>query len=238
LTGVVLGIDTATADASVAASRGGELLVERAVGPDAEGRPQHSRVLLGEVERATDAAGGWEAVGRIAVGIGPGSFTGLRIGIATARALAQARDLPLAAVGSLAALARGIAEHPDSGGRPALPVIDARRGQVFAALYEPGGEERWHPFVAAPEELGRRLTELDPPPLAAGGGAVRFASELEAVGVTVASPRDTVHRIKARHVCALGEAAEGTPPDQVEPLYLRPPDAKKWLERDRNSTSR
>jgi tRNA threonylcarbamoyladenosine biosynthesis protein TsaB len=235
---VVLGFDTATADATVAVARDGEPLSESVVGAGSGGRPQHSRVLLGEVERAVGTAGGWEAIERIAVGIGPGSFTGLRIGIATARGLAQARGLPLAAVGSLAALARGIAEHPDLGDRPALPVIDARRGQVFAALHGPGGEELWRPFVAAPEELARRLSDLDPAPLAAGDGAVRFAAELEAVGVAVAPPRDTVHRIKARHVCALGEAGDGVPPGQVEPLYLRPPDAKRWLERDRNSSSR
>ncbi|MGH2956869.1 MAG: tRNA (adenosine(37)-N6)-threonylcarbamoyltransferase complex dimerization subunit type 1 TsaB, partial [Solirubrobacterales bacterium] len=175
---------------------------------------------------------------RIAVGTGPGSFTGLRIGIATARGLAQGRGLPLAGVGSLAALARGISEHPEGGRRPALPVIDARRGQVFAALYDPSGGERWPPLVAAPGELAKRLAERDSAPLAAGDGAVRFSAELEAVGATVAPARDTIHRIAARHVCALGEVAEATPPDQVEPLYLRPPDAKRWLERDRNSTSR
>lgn len=235
---LVLGMDTATADASVGVSGNGEPVIELAVGPGADGRPQHSRLLLGEVERAVETAGGWAAIERIAVGIGPGSFTGLRIGIATARGLAQARGLPLAPVGSLAALARGLAEHPELGDRPALAVIDARRGQVFAALHGAGGEERWGPFVAAPEELARRLAGLDSAPLAAGDGAVRFAAELEAVGVTVAPPRDTVHRIKARHVCALGEAADGMPPDRVEPLYLRPPDAKRWRERDRNWPSR
>lgn len=235
---VVLGIDTATADAVVAVGRGGEVVGEASVGPDDGGRPQHSRVLLGEVERAVEAAGGWGALERIAVGIGPGSFTGLRIGIATARGLAQARDLPLAGVGTLAALARGISEHAEGARRSALPVIDARRGQVFAGLYEPSGQERWRPLVASPQEVAERLAELDSAPLAAGDGAVRFAAELEAVGVTVAPPHDTVHRISARHVCALGEVADATPPDQVEPLYLRPPDAKRWLERDRNARSR
>ena len=72
----------------------GEVVREASVGPGADGRPRHSQVLLPEIERCVEAAGGWERIDRIAVGIGPGSFTGLRIGIATARALAQARGSP------------------------------------------------------------------------------------------------------------------------------------------------
>jgi tRNA threonylcarbamoyladenosine biosynthesis protein TsaB len=84
---VVLGIDTATADAAVGLTRDGELIREVAIPPAGAGG-RHSQVLLAEIERCIDAGGGWEAVGRIAVGVGPGSFTGLRIRIATARALA------------------------------------------------------------------------------------------------------------------------------------------------------
>ncbi len=230
---VVLGMDTATADAVVGVARGGEILREAAMEPDADGRPRHSRVLLGEIERCAEAAGGWAEVDRIGVGIGPGSYTGLRIGIATARALAQARRLPLAGVGSLAALAHGMAEHSAAGARPLLPVIDARRGQVFAGLYERDGEELWEPLVADPTELGERLSELDASPLAAGDGAVRFRAELEAAGVTVAPSEDPVHGISARDVCALGGSIAEAPPDQIEPVYLRPPDAKRWLQRDR-----
>ena len=230
--GTVLGIDAATADAVVALARGGEVLSESSVPPGPDGRPQHSRVLLPEVERAVEAGGGWGEVDRIAVGIGPGSFTGLRIGIATARALAQARGLPIAGVGSLAALARGISEHPDAIGS-VLPVLDARRGQVFAAIHDGGGAEVWAPLVAEPAELANRLRNVDSALLAAGDGSVRFAQELEAAGVEVASPDDPVHRIAARHVCALGETAAGGTPDQIEPIYLREPDAKRWQQRDR-----
>jgi tRNA threonylcarbamoyladenosine biosynthesis protein TsaB len=229
----VLGIDTATADAVVGVTREGEIVTELSEGPAPDGRPRHSRVLLPEIERAVEKAGGWERIDRIAVGVGPGSFTGLRIGISTARALAQARGLPLAGVSTLAALARGIAEHPVLAGRDVLPVLDARRSQVFAALHRPDGAEIWGPFVADPGELASRVRELEPAPLAAGDGSVRFRAELEAAGATVASPEDTVHQIQARHVCALGELATGAPPDRIEPVYLRPPDAKRWLERDR-----
>jgi tRNA threonylcarbamoyladenosine biosynthesis protein TsaB len=230
---VVLAVDGATADAVVGVSADGEVIREASIGPGPDGRPRHSRVLLPEIERSVEAAGGWDRIERIAVGIGPGSFTGLRIGISTARALAQAREIPIAPVGSLAALARGIYSHPDGQGRLALPVIDARRGEAFAALLEEAGTELWRPFVAPPDQLAERVRALDQPPLAAGDGALRFAAELEAVGATVAPPDDPIHRIAARHVCAVGESAVEESPDQIQPLYLRPPDAKKWLERDR-----
>ncbi|MGA8218266.1 MAG: tRNA (adenosine(37)-N6)-threonylcarbamoyltransferase complex dimerization subunit type 1 TsaB [Solirubrobacterales bacterium] len=228
---MILGIDTATADAVVGVVAGGEMVHEARVGPGADGRPRHSQVLLPEIERGAEAAGGWEKIERIAVGIGPGSFTGLRIGIATARGLAQAREIPIVPVGSLTALAHGILASP--GGALALPAIDARRGEVFAALVDNGGAELWPAFVASPEELGDRVRELDGAPLAAGDGALRFAAELEAAGATVASPEAPIHRIAARHVCVVGQEASEVSPDQIQPLYLRPPDAKRWLERDR-----
>jgi tRNA threonylcarbamoyladenosine biosynthesis protein TsaB len=228
---LVVGVDTATDRAVVGATADGEVVREVSIDPDADGRPRHSAVLLAEIERAVEAAGGWPRIDRIAVGIGPGSFTGLRIGIATARALAQARDLPLAPVGSLAALARGISEA-GAGDGLALPVFDARRSEAFSALFD-DGDELWPPFVAPPEELAERVRDLDQPPLAAGDGALRFAAELEAAGATVAPPESSIHRVAARHVCALGEVAAEAPTDQIQPLYLRPPDAKRWRERDR-----
>jgi tRNA threonylcarbamoyladenosine biosynthesis protein TsaB len=230
---IVLGMDSATAHAVVAASDGEELLRDAAVAPD-DGRPRHAELLLTEVERSVAAAGGWDRIDRIAVGVGPGSFTGLRIGIATARALAQARGLPLVPVSSLAALARGISEHPEAGGRPALPVIDARRSQVFAALHDPDGGTVLEPMVVEPSELAGRLAG-QPAALAAGDGALRFAAELEAAGIAVAPTDDAVHRIGGRHVCALGAEADQAPPAQVQPVYLRVPDAKRWLERDQRS---
>jgi tRNA threonylcarbamoyladenosine biosynthesis protein TsaB len=230
---VVLGIDTATADAAAALTRDGEVVAERLVPPGADGRPRHSRELLAEIEDVVAAGGGWDAVELIGVGVGPGSFTGLRIGIATARASAQSLAKPIAGVSSLAALARGIGERPEASGRPRLSLIDARRGQLYAALYGKDREEIWPPFVAGPEELMARIAELDEMPLAAGDGAIRFRDGLEAVGVTVSPSGDPVHRIAARHICALAEALAPTRPEQIEPLYLRAPDAEVWLERDR-----
>jgi tRNA threonylcarbamoyladenosine biosynthesis protein TsaB len=233
---LILGVDTATDCAVVGATADGAVVREVSIGPGPGGRPRHSEVLLAEIERTIEAAGGWPKVDRIAVGIGPGSFTGLRIGIATARALAQAQDLPLTPVGSLAALARGMSEDREDRGL-ALPVFDARRSEAFAALFDED-EELWPPFVASPDELSERVRDLDRAALAAGSGALRFATELEAAGATVAPPEDPVHRVAARHVCAVGEAAVEAPPDQIQPLYLRPPDAKRWRERDRGVPGR
>ncbi len=230
---VVLGIDTATADTAAALTRGSTVVAERRVPPGSDGRPRHSQELLGEIEELAAAAGGWEAVERIGVGVGPGSFTGLRIGIATARACAQSLAKPIVGVSSLAALARGVGELSEAAGRTRLPLIDARRGQLFAALYAEDQKELWPPFVAAPEELASRLAELTEMPLAAGDGTLRFRDELEAAGVTIPPAGDQVHRIAARHVCALAEALAPQRPEQIEPLYLRAPDAEVWLERDR-----
>jgi tRNA threonylcarbamoyladenosine biosynthesis protein TsaB len=230
---VVLGIDTATADAAAALTRDGEVVAERLVPPGPDGRPRHSRALLGEIEDVVAAGGGWETVELIGVGVGPGSYTGLRIGIATARASAQSLAKPIVGVSSLAALARGIGEAAEAAGRPRLPLIDARRGQLFASLHGEDGEEIWPPFAAGPEEITASIAGLEQIPLAAGDGAIRFRDGLEAVGVTVFPSGDPVHRIAARHICALAEALTPKRPEQIEPLYLRAPDAEVWLERDR-----
>ena len=103
----VLGFDTATSDTAVAVTAGSDVVAESNTGPDsATGRPAHATVLLVEIERAVDAAGGWERVDRLAVGLGPGSFTGLRVGIAAARALAVARALDVVGVTTAASSAR------------------------------------------------------------------------------------------------------------------------------------
>ena len=227
----VLGIDTATAESAVAVARGRELVFERAAEPGADGRPRHAAALLAEVEAALQAAGGWAGVGLIAVGVGPGTFTGLRIGIATARARAPGRGVPIAPVSSLAARARGL---PSAGAQPARSrraLIDARRGEVFGARHEADSTVVWEPFVAAPESVGQRVASLSRAPLAAGGGSLRFRAEFEAAGVEVLPDADPAHRMAARHVCML--AAEVTPgrPEQVNPIYLRRPDAEVWRER-------
>jgi len=191
----------------------------------------HATGLLAEVEAAAAAARGWSGVGLIAVGLGPGSFTGLRVGIATARGLGIGLGLPVRGVSTLDALAAGMAEAGSGGQR--LAVLDGWRGEVFAALYGPDGAPVWKPGVYRPEQLAERLRTLDAAPLAAGSGAVRFRHELARGGVPIPDDSDPVHRVAARHVCALAAAAgDGEESDGLAPIYLRPPDAERWRERD------
>jgi tRNA threonylcarbamoyladenosine biosynthesis protein TsaB len=227
----VVGFDTATVDTSVCAARGGSALFEESLGPAADGTPRHSTALLAQVERAVEACGGWGGVDRIAVGLGPGSFVGIRIALATARGLGASTGLPVVGVCTLDAIGLALSEVA-GGERGGLAVIDARRGEAFAALYSATGERLWDPFVASPAQLAARLDELAAPPLAAGSGAVRFRSELTNRGAAIPDDADPVHRVAARHICSLAEAATAGDDGRLEPIYLRPPDAERWRERD------
>ena len=209
--------------------RGDEVLYDSLLGLSEKGSPLHTTALLGEVERAVEAAGGWEEIDLVAVGVGPGSFTGLRVGIATARALGLSRGLDVRGVGTLDALGRGLEGR---GGSVRLPVLDARRGEVFAAAFAGGGERLWEPFVCPPRELADRITGLDRPALCAGSGAVRFRQELAGPDVEIPDDADPAHRIAARHICALAAAGVGVEAEPAAPNYLRPPDAERWRERD------
>jgi tRNA threonylcarbamoyladenosine biosynthesis protein TsaB len=229
----VAGLDTATDDVAVAVVAGDRVIAERRVEPGPGERPRHATALLSEVESTVDEAGGWDEIGLIGVGAGPGLFTGLRIGVATARAFAQGLAKPIAAVGSLDALARGLRGRPEAEGRSVLAALDARRGEAFAALYGAGGARVWGPLVASPDELGERLGPGAESPLAGGSGSLRFRAELEAAGAEVLPDAEPEHRIAARHVCAL--AAEAGPAElaTIEPIYLRRPDAELWREQQR-----
>jgi len=219
------------------------VLHESQLGLSPRGRPLHATGLLQEVERAAAAAGGWQAVDLIAVGLGPGTFTGIRVGIATARGLGVSLGLPLCGVCTLDALGRGIHEASGSsvpsGGKAtkrntsALAVLDGWRGEVFAALYDAAGKRTWEPAVYRPEELAERVGSLGETPSVAGSGAVRFRQELTRDGVRIADDSDPVHRVAARHLCALAATAAGEGvSEELAPIYLRPPDAERWRERD------
>jgi tRNA threonylcarbamoyladenosine biosynthesis protein TsaB len=198
---LILAFDTATDVATSALVRDGEVMGERSSRP--------VRVL--EDAQALIAEAGLEpdAVDAIAVGTGPGSYTGLRIGLVTARALSLSLGAPVAGVSTLAALAAGSSD--------AVPVIDGRRGEVFTL-------EEGVPVVHKPEDMvverGRTYV---------GDGAVLYRAELEARGAEIPADSDERHIPWARHTAAL--AKDFGPADDAEPIYLRVPDAEKALER-------
>jgi tRNA threonylcarbamoyladenosine biosynthesis protein TsaB len=225
----ILAFDTAT-DATTVAVRDASagLALELRDDPVPGTRPGHATRLLPMIADALErAGGGWEFIETIAVGIGPGTFTGLRIGVATARALARARELPLLGISSLHALAEGARE--DAGGRTVLTVIDARRGEAFAAAWR--GHERILPASALPPEaLTQEVSQLaganGTAVLGVGDGALRFREELEIAGAEIPPADSRLHRISAINHCRLAAGLRATSPAEVEPAYLRAPDAE------------
>lgn len=214
----ILALDTAT-PATVAAllDTTTGLALEARDDPPAGARPSHASRLLGLVEQVlAEAGGGWEAIDRIAVGVGPGTFTGLRIGVASAQALARGRNLPLVPIMTLDSLALAAAEPAQARGRLPLAVIDARRGEAFAA--GPALEPR----VLAPAELAAIAAGR----MAVGDGAIKFRGVLEAAGAAVPEDAVALHRVSALWHCRLAEAATPQPLRTVQPQYLRVPDAE------------
>ncbi|HVL96398.1 MAG TPA: tRNA (adenosine(37)-N6)-threonylcarbamoyltransferase complex dimerization subunit type 1 TsaB [Solirubrobacteraceae bacterium] len=219
---VVVGFDTSTPATAAAVLLDDGRAVERRHDPEPGERPGHAARLLELLEAALAAAGAdWEQVERIAVGAGPGGFTGLRIGIATARALGQARGIPLVAVGTLHALAEAAPAHHG----PLLAVLDARRGEAFAAAFAPDGAVLHEPAALRPEALGALAAGLGGAPAAVGDGAVRFRAELEAAGARVPADAAPEHRVSAAAICRLGAAGRTADRDSLLPDYRREPDA-------------
>jgi len=214
---LLLALDTSTLQASAALLRGDELLgeVERRV-------TTHSERLLGAIDQLLRDAG--VAIGDLdafACGRGPGSFTGLRIGMSTAKGLCWATGKPLIAVSSLAALARNLVGLTP---RPPLrvPCLDARRGEVFAGFHGPDGEIAPE-VVLEPAALRARL--LGRPALLLGDGALAYPDVFRGIDL---APHG--HEVRAREVGRLAMQrwlrGESDDPAGVEPTYLRLSDAE------------
>jgi tRNA threonylcarbamoyladenosine biosynthesis protein TsaB len=218
-------LDTATPATAVALLDGDGRLREARDDPGPGERPRHAqRLLVLAAELLAGAGLRWDALDAVAVGVGPGGYTGLRIGLASARGLARAAGAGLLGVGTLRALAEPLR------GRAAAAVLDARRGEAFVAVYR-DGEELLAPRVCDPAELPRLAGHGGPDVLAIGDGALRFSSYLEADGVAVAPLESELHRVSAAAVCRL--AASGTVTAAV-PDYLRLADAERT--RDTSTT--
>jgi tRNA threonylcarbamoyladenosine biosynthesis protein TsaB len=234
----VLGLDTATSATAVGllelATDGRELTaIERRDDPPPRTRPRHTSALLALAIDVLDEAGvGWDELDLLAVGTGPGTFTGLRIGISTARALARARELPIVGVSTLRSLAAAAAEAALAHDRRALAVLDARRGEVFAAGWadpEAPGPPLISPAAVVPERLAARLPETGTRWLAVGEGAVAFRQVLERSGAHVPDDGAALHRVSALTHCRLATGLRPQNPNDVRPEYLRLPDAELSL---------
>ncbi|MEN3283682.1 MAG: tRNA threonylcarbamoyladenosine biosynthesis protein TsaB [Solirubrobacteraceae bacterium] len=223
---MILGLDTATSATVVAVLPERDDPVELRHEPAPGERPGHASQLLALAQRALASLGATFAdVTRIGVGVGPGTFTGLRIGVATARAVAQSTGAELAAVSTLDALAEPAATDD---ARRVLAVLDARRGEAFAAAYV-AGERVAGPVAIAPEELPAFAARADrdagsTPWLAVGDGAIRFRDRL-VPAADVPGDDSTLHRVSALAVCRLARAAPTVDRDALLPEYVRPPDA-------------
>ena len=177
----------------------------------------HAELLMGMVEEVLVKAGKTYAdLTRIGVVIGPGSFTGVRVGVSTARGLALALNIPAVGVTTLEALAaEAHALHPD---RPVLAVIDARREQLYSALYDPAGTLLAEPAVLDADATVARAGDADL--ILTGSGAAMIASRMPGrtiVAATATAAIETYARLAA---------AKPANSEKPKPLYLRGADAK------------
>jgi tRNA threonylcarbamoyladenosine biosynthesis protein TsaB len=227
-----LAFDTATPATTVALCRAADQVVEARDDPRPGQRPGHATRLLPLAREVLERSGlAWSEVERIAVGTGPGTFTGLRIGVATARALARALGVPLTGVSTLQSLAVNALGFPAAGCDAIVVVLDARRREVFAAAWpldQLQAPERalLSPRALAPDALAELILDWRMPPLALGNGAVEYRSVLERSGALIPDDGSELHRVTAIHHCRLARARPAGPPDDVQPEYLRLPDAE------------
>jgi tRNA threonylcarbamoyladenosine biosynthesis protein TsaB len=227
---IVLGFDTSTPSTVVGLRLPDGTTLQARDDPEDGKRPGHATRLLPLASRLLSDAGlGWGAVERIAVGVGPGTFTGLRIGVATARGVAQSLGVELVGVSSLLALSHAVRTQRPDDVVGVLAVIDARRDEVFVAIYE-GDTEVVEPCALAPAEVGGLLERSGAGVdferwIPIGDGAARYRDAIERLGVCVPEDDSSLHRIQARSICELGERAS-VGDTQVVPDYRRRPDAE------------
>lgn len=213
----VLAVETSTLAGGVALLDGDRVLAEYRLNV----RVTHSERLMAVIDRVLGDAG-W-AVGHLeglAVAVGPGSFTGLRIGLSTVKGLAVALGIPVAGVPTLDAMAAAL----PFAALPVCPVLDARKGEVYCSIYRwdgAGMRREWDYLAIAPGELATRLGE---PTVLLGDGAAAVCSphaRLAPPGHQLPSPAS---------VGALGlgqlERGDTVAPAELIPLYLRPSEAE------------
>jgi tRNA threonylcarbamoyladenosine biosynthesis protein TsaB len=195
---------------------------------------RHTETLAPGIAYLADATGiPLTAIDLIAADIGPGLFTGLRVGVATVKALGAALAVPVVGATSLDLLAR--AARTAASGRMVAAVVDARRGEVFWAVYKPGDDDPCQPpAVDPPAIVATRLAELTDDVLVVGDGGRRHSTVFESGGLLVAGaglayPDAAVLADVARDVAALGGAVAAA---ELHPCYLRQADVRiGWEQR-------
>jgi tRNA threonylcarbamoyladenosine biosynthesis protein TsaB len=222
---VTLGLDTSTTACSAAVLRGHRILAARFEVME-RGQAERLNPMVDEV--MADAGIAFSDLTLVAVTVGPGAFTGLRIGLACARAITLAAGVPLAGVTTFAALARAIPTF-ERAGRDILVCVDGKRRDVFVQRYDASLVPRGAPGALDPDSAVATLRTG--PYLIAGDGAARLRDVLGAAGdagdgatarlrfSSAVAPPD------ARHVAALGQVA-GPSATLPRPLYIRPPDVR------------
>lgn len=220
---ITLALDTSTTTPCVALVRDDQPIAELWLGDEAgAGR----RVL--EAIHGTLAAVGRRPndIGRIVVGVGPGGFTGLRIGLATALGLGQALGVEVVGASSLEALAHGAVEARP-GSDVVVPVLDARRRELFAAAYRRGPEGAMEQLIAPcaipADQLASRMDATAPSWAVVGPGVRAGADTWLAAGAVVPAPGWPGHRLAAAALVARVSAGAGCP---AMPHYARLPDAE------------
>jgi tRNA threonylcarbamoyladenosine biosynthesis protein TsaB len=217
----ILHIETSTSICSVALSHGKDLIAFE----DMTDGMNHTALLVPAIERLLLSAGiGTKALSAIAVSSGPGSYTGLRVGSGTAKAMAYALNVPLIGVSSLLALARAaFDQYPEA--KWALPMIDARRKEVYTILYHRSLEEKW-PIRSAilNEAFFKEEIQAEGKIIACGDGALKIGL-LSALcpGLQI----DSKILGSARHMVgpAWDAYSNGETQDPLHfvPYYLKPP---------------
>lgn len=234
---IVVGIDTSTPQTSVAIGTENEILAKASVAGPA--RQESVTPLLQELLRRSDLT--LSQIGGVAVGVGPGLFTGLRVGVATAKTLAQVANVPVVGITSLDALAYATRYSP----RRIAAVIDARRKEVFSAIYRavPGGIMRERDYeVHAPDRLAAELQAMSGEVLAVGNGAMLYRHVLEEIGSRIEFASSIAAHPEAAALVELAVPRllreEHDRLFDVVPLYLRKSDAEiAWDQRARGSSS-
>ena len=236
-----LAIDTATDVLSVALARDNSVLGECTL--DADRR--HLELLLPEIHGILSAAGcRAKDINAIVVGTGPGTFSGLRVGIATARGLAQALEIPLRGSSTLRAQAMGLAERNCKPGDFILPVIDAKRGQVFSRIYRMEVDGTVTPesdvLCMSPSSLVKKIESEGNGVSAAGNGALAYYDLFKASKmINLPANDDGCHKVRAVFHFLIAEEGRTFEPGgmvAVLPNYIREPDADiTVLERKKNT---